>query len=83
MLGSYTIDDLYGGIEVCGICKADEVKDELREFGSFLVDNSKNADLNVEVLVSKIDDSVRMLEDIVYCAHVFDKSNKNKERAKS
>ncbi|MDE1356651.1 hypothetical protein L9W73_04910 [Vibrio aestuarianus] len=83
MLGSYTIDDLYGGIVVCGICKADEVKDELREFGSFLVDSSNNADLNVEVAVSKIEDSVRMFEDIVHCAHLSDKSKKREERAKS
>ncbi|EJG2258843.1 TPA: hypothetical protein ACMDU7_000552 [Vibrio parahaemolyticus] len=81
MLGSYTIDDLYGGIKVCGICKADEIKDELRDLGSFLVDSSKNADLNVEVVVSKIEDSVRMFEDIVHCAHLSDKSKK--ERAKS
>ncbi|EGR2498603.1 hypothetical protein VCSRO55_0730 [Vibrio cholerae] len=83
MLGSYTIDDLYGGIVVCGICKADEVKNELRGLGSFLVDNSKNSDLDIEVLVSEIEGSVRMLEDIVYCAHVFDKSNKSKEKDKS
>ncbi|WJG24401.1 hypothetical protein [Vibrio furnissii] len=83
MLGSYTIDDLYGGIVVCGICKADEVKNELRELGSFLVDNSKNSDLDIEVLVSEIEGSVRMLEDIVHCAHLSDKSKKRKERAKS
>ncbi|EKO3889184.1 hypothetical protein [Vibrio cincinnatiensis] len=83
MLGSYTIDDLYGGIKACGICKADEVKGELREFGSFLVDSSKNADLKVEVVVLKIEDSVRMFEDIVHCAHLSDKSKKRKERAKS